>query len=324
MIRLGQDRWPLWFMVPDELRYQETRQWLFSQYDTFINRRLTSHRMPIALYYKALLSEYSPDMKKVLGQKEILHFYNDYPQRESLLIWYRLYEEFPQSSESLEARWRIAKDWAGQGKFEQADKLLVQAQDMVAERLEVFKEEQQPQSDAVFGLFRSPADSIITASKLTELQRRVNQLRLLIGPDNRTDEPGSAGRLARFVMLNPHAFEYKQHLDGLLEQMGDKDLLRDNILLAQAKLVADEQGRVERLRQLHKDFHQTDGGMQALYELGLLKIGFWRQQDESDSERKKKYLAEARKTLMDFIELYPSSFCAEQVRKNLADLPGVE
>ncbi len=323
VIRLGQGRWPRWLMVPDELKFQEKRLWLFEQYDTFINRRLTSHRMPIALYYKALLSEYRPDTK-ALGQKEVLHFYNDYPHRESLLIWYRLYDDFPQSSESLEARWRIAKDWAGQGKFEQADKLLVRAQEMVAERLKRLKEEQQTQSGAVFGLFCSPADSVMTASKLTELQRRVNQLRMLIGPHNRTDETESVERLARFVMLNPHAFEYQQYLDGLLEQMGDKDRLRDNVLLARAKLVADEHGRAESLYRLHKDFQETDGGMQALYELGLLKISLWRQQDESNSEQKKQFLVEARKTLTDFIELYPSSFCAEQVKKNLADLPGVE
>lgn len=323
VICLGQDHWPLWFIVPDELKYQEKRQWLFEQYDTFINRRMTSHRMPIALYYKALLSDYSPDTK-VLGQKEILHFYNDYPRRESLVIWYRLYEEFAQSSESLEARWRIAKDWSGQGRFGQADKLLVRAQEMVAERLKKLKEQQQTESGTVFGLFHSPADSVMTMSKLTELQRRVNQLRLLIGPHNRTDEAGSVERLAQFVMLNPRAFEYQQYLDGLLEQMGDKDPLRDNVLLAQAKLEADEQGRAETLRQLHKDFQETDGGMQALYELGLLKISFWRQQDESNMEQKKKLLAEARKTLSDFIAIYPSSFCAEQVRKNLTDLPGVE
>ena len=323
VIRLGQDRWPRWFIVPDELKYQDKRKRLFEQYDTFINRRLTSPRMPIAIYYKALLGEYSPDTK-VLGQKEILRFYNDYPHRESLLIWYRLYGDFPQSSESLEARWRIAKDWAGQGKFEQADELLVRAREMVSERLKRLKEEQQTQSDAVFGLFRSPADSVMTASKLTELQRRVNQLRMLIGTHNRTDETESVERLSRFVMLNPHSFEYEQHLDGLLEQVGDNDPLRDNVLLAQAKLVVDEQNRADILKQLHKDFKETDGGMQALYELGLLKISFWRQQDESDSEQKKQLLADARQTLADFIELYPSSFCAEQVNKNLADLPGVE
>lgn len=64
--------------------------------------------------------------------------------------------------------------------------------------------------------------------------------------------------------------------------------------------------------------------MQSLYELGLLKIHFWRQQDESNPEKKKQLLADARATLTSFLSLYPESFCADQVKKNLADLPTVE
>jgi hypothetical protein len=122
-------------------------------------------------------------------------------------------------------------------------------------------------------------------------------------------------------MLNPHAPDYAQHLDGLLEQTEDGDRLRDNILLAQAKLVDDEQLRAEKLSEIHKEYSKADGGGMALYELGLLKISFWRQRDESDTEQKKKYLEEARSTLTDFISSYPNHFCAEQVNKNLENLP---
>ena len=318
-IGLSYDRWPSWFIVPQELNYQTKKQWLFEQYDLFISRRFKSHRMPIALYYKALLSEYSPDVK-MLRQREVLHFYSDYPYERSREIWYRLYSKFGKSPESLEARWRIAKHWAGQGEFELADKLLAEAQDMVGEQLKLFQE-QQTQSDTFFRLFHPPANSAMTEFKLTELQRRLNQLRTLIGAENQTDEPGSTQRLARFVMLNPHVSDYAQQLDGLLEQMGADDALYDNILLAQAKLVADEQLRAERLSELHKEFPEADGGMQALYELGLLKISLWRQQDESNLELKKKYLAQARATLESFVSLYPDSFCTEQVKKNLDGLP---
>ncbi|MHC4172776.1 MAG: hypothetical protein ACYST5_07530 [Planctomycetota bacterium] len=107
-IGLSYDRWPSWFIVPQELNYQMKRQWLFEQYDSFISRRLKSHRMPIALYYKALLSEYSPDVK-MLRQREVLHFYSDYPYERSREIWYRLYSKFGKSPESLEARWRIVQ-----------------------------------------------------------------------------------------------------------------------------------------------------------------------------------------------------------------------
>ncbi len=319
-IQLSQDRWPSWFVVPEELKYQAARQRLIEQYDLFINRRQKSWRMPIALYYKALLSEYSPDIN-VLGQKEILHFYSDYPHERSREIWYRLYREFGNSPESLEARWRIAKHWAVQGRFEQAEERLAEAQVMVAERLKELGKE-QTQNETFFSPFRPPADSAITVFKLTELQRKLNQLRSLISEENRTVETESIRRLAQFVMLNPHSSDYAVRLEELREKTKDGDPLRDNILLAQTKLIADEQLRAEKLSQLHEKFEDTDGGMQALYELALLKIHLWRQRsEESNPEQKKKYLADARLTLMSFIERYPNSFCAEQAKKNLDDLP---
>jgi len=313
------DRWPRWFIVPKQLQYQAKRQLLFEQYDLFISRRFKSHRMPIALYYKALLSEYSPDIN-ILGQKEILHFYSDYPYERSREIWWSLYADFGYSAESLEARWRIARHWAGQGKFEQADALLGEAQDKLGKRLKLFEKE-QTRGDTFFSPFRPPADSAMTKSKLEELQRRLNQLRNLIGNENRTDMPTSAKRLATFVTLNPHASDYAWHLEELLTQIGKDDPLRDNILLAQTKFVADEQLRAEKLAQLHKEFQKTDGGMQALYELARLKIGLYH---ESNKEQKDRYLRETRATLTSFISLYPDSVFTEQVKKILDDLPTVE
>jgi len=317
-IKLSYDRWPSWFIVPKELEYQAKRQWLFEQYDLFISKRSNSRRMPIALYCKALLSEYSPDIN-VLGQKEILSFYSDYPYERSREIWWRLYWDFGNSPESVEARWRIAKHWASRGMFEQANELLVQAETMLTAERSKLLEKEQTSNESLFGLFSLPADSVMTIPKLNELQRRLNHLRLLIGPENRTGEEGAIERLAEFVMLNPHVSDYSQRLDGLLEQIEDNDRLRDNLLLAKVKLLPDEQLRAEKLSELHKEFARTDGGMLALYELGLLKIGLY--QGKSDSEQKKKYLADARATLEHFLNLYPASFCAEQVKKNLDGLP---
>ena len=321
-VQLSYDRWPSWFIVPEELNFPAKKLKLIGEYDTFISRRSQSHRMPIALYYKALLSEYRPDYS-ILGPKEILRFYNDYPHRDSLPIWHRLYEQFPESSESLEARWRIARDWAGRGEFKQAEKLLLEAKDKLGERLKLLEKEQTP-SETLFSPFHPLADSAMTAFKMTELQRKVNELLKLISSENRTKEPDTEKRLARFVMLNPHSPDYSWHLDEMLKQTGDKDPLRDNLLLAKTKLVADEQLRAEQLTQLHRDFQNTDGGMEALYELGLLKRRQWSQQDDSNLEQKKKYLGEARATLTSFISLYPKSFYAEQVQKILDDLPTVE
>jgi hypothetical protein len=320
---LSNGSWPWWFAVPEELDYQAKKESLLNQYNLFIAKRPNSRRMAIALYYKALLSEYSPDVN-LLGQKEKLQFYSDYPFDQPQDIWEWLYTEFDNNPESLEARWRLAKHRAGDKEFKQADDLLAKAQTMLeAERSKLLEAEQAP-SGGLFSLFRPPADSAMTVPKLNELQRRLNQLRVLISSENRTDEPGSIERLAKFVMLNPHAPDYAQHLVGLFEQTEDGDRLRDNILLAQAKLVADEQLRAEKLSELHKQYDQTDGGMLALYELGLLKISLWRQKDESDSELKKEYLNEARATLTSFVGSYPNSFYAEQVKKNLDGLPTAE
>jgi len=320
-IQLSYDRWPSWFVVPDELNYQDKRIWLLRQYDSFISKRPNSRRMPIALYFKALLTEYRPDVKALDEQEELLRFYSDYPSREALVTWHRLYDHYPDSSESIEARWRIARDWAGRQRFEQAQRLLDEALRLLGERLAEL-ESDRISKEAVFGLFRPPAETVMTGSKLTELQGRLNRLHSLIGPENRTGRPEDAERLARFVRLNPHALDYASRLDGLLEQSEPQDRLRDNLLLAQAKIIPDIQVRSERLGEVHESFASTDGGMMALYELGRLKIRLY--QDASDDQRKKQYLAEARATFARFLELYPSSYWASQVKAVLASLPAAE
>jgi len=318
---LDYDSWPWWFIGPDELNYQDKREELLREYDKFIGTRPESRRMPIALYYEAILQEYSPDIKH-LEQTEELRFYSDYPHERARGIWHRLYRDFSQSPESLEARWRIAKHWAGLGRFSRADSLLVEAEIMLDELLPGF-EKNGPTNDNLFSPFRPPARSAMTEFKLKELQGRLNQLRSLISSQNHIDEPDSEKRLAKFVMLNPHSSQFVWELAELLRQMGEKDALRDNVLLAQTMLIADEQLRAEKLAELHEKYLNTDGGMVALYEFGLLKKSLWSQQ-ETNSEQKTKLLGEARDVLTKFISLYPDSIYAEQVEKILSGLPKVE
>ena len=317
--QLVHDRWPTWFVIPQELRYQEKREWLLEQYDLFINRRPKSKRMPIALYYKALLTEYSPDYR-LLDEKEILHFYSDYPFDRSRAVWFQLYTGFANSPESLEARWRIAMQWAGQARFDEAQAIIAEDSNLLETRLKLLAGD-QPAEDSIFGLFRPPLDSAMTVSKLMELQRKLSQLRTLISSDNYTAKPDSVKRLARFVTLNQNSPDYAGQLDELLSEMGKNDPLRDNVLLAQIKLIPDEQLLAEKLAEMHTQHYRTDGGMQALYELSLLRIHFWQQQDPANIEQKKKSLADARATLTEFLRMYPNSFPAEQVKKNLASLP---
>jgi hypothetical protein len=317
--QLVHDRWPTWFVVPPELRYQEKREWLLEQYDLFINRRPKSKRMPIALYYKALLTEYSPDYR-MLDEKETLHFYSDYPFDRSRAVWFQLYTGFTNSPESLEARWRIAMQWAGQARFDEAQAIIAEASKLLETRLKLLAGD-QPTEDSISSLFRPPLDSAMTVSKLMELQRKFSQLRALISTNNYNAKPDSVKRLARFVMLNPNSPDYANQLDELLSEMSKNDPLRDNVLLAQIKLIPDEQLLAEKLAELYSQHYSTDGGMQALYELSLLKIHFWQQQDPANAEQKRKSLADARATLTEFLRMYPNSFPAEQVKKNLASLP---
>ncbi|MHC4125953.1 MAG: tetratricopeptide repeat protein, partial [Planctomycetota bacterium] len=321
-IQLSQGRWPSWFMVPKELDFEAKRRWLAERYELFIRRRPKSNRMPIALYYKAILNEYRPDIN-VLGQKEILHFYSDYPHESAREIWYRLYRDFGDSPESLEGRIRIARHWAGQGRFSKAGELVDEAQAMVTVRLKLLRQETTVDEN-LFGLFRSPAASAITEFELEEIQRKLDQLQILISGENHTEAASTGKRLAKFVMLNPHSGAFAFELNELLGQMEQIDPLRDNVLLAQIKLVADEQLRAEKLGELYAKFPNTDGGIEAMYELGLLEIYLWRQQGDLNPEQKKKYLSKTRATLARFIELYPESIFAEQVKKNLEGLPGVE
>jgi len=318
--KLALQRWPKWFMVSPELRFEEKKNWLFEQYNKFVSRRSGSHRTPIALYYKAILSEYSPDLNLIVEQEK-LHFYSDYPHDRSSNIWWTLFINFGDSAESIEARWRIARIWAGQGRFDEADKLAAEAQLMVKARLAEPKKPREP-AGAFSGLFRPPPDSVMTTVKLEDLLRRLNHLRLLISTTNRTENAKSQGRLARFVMLNPYTPEYDRRLEELLEQTDQNDPLRDNILLAQAKRIPDELRRADRFAQLHKQYQNTDGGMQSLYELARLRICLY--QNQQDSQQKRQYLAEARATLTSFLTLYPESFCADQVRSILRELPEVD
>ncbi len=321
-IQLGYGRWPSWFILPDELDFRTKKEWLMEQYDLFINGGFTGHRMPIALYYRALLSEYTVDTGLV-AQKEILHFYSDYPYQESLPIWYQLYEQFGSSSESLEARFRIAMRLAGQGKFERAEQLIKEAEDITKAKREQM-DESGGGADSLFTAFSKPATTVITTYKLTELARKLEQLKDLISSQNRTDEPGSRARLAEFALLNPHSRDYPEQLEKLNAQIKSEEPLQDNILLAKIMLIEDPQLRAEKLKELWEKYKETDGGIRALYELAILKVQLSKQQPTDRSEEKARHLTEARETLEAFVKLYPDSIFTEQAQSILNNLPSRE
>jgi len=112
--------------------------------------------------------------------------------------------------------------------------------------------------------------------KLTEIHIKLQKLEELIGGMNHTNDEESKRRLARFVRLNPYRLEYVEKLDESLGQMMNDDKLRDNILLAKVRLINDTQLKAERLKELCDKFADSDGGIQALYESGMIKVRIWR------------------------------------------------
>jgi hypothetical protein len=322
--QLRYDRWPTWWgRVPDELKYEAKRQWLLSKYGLFIDKRPNSPRMPTALYYQAMLSEYRPDIR-LFGEKEILRFYSDYPHRGVLPIWYKLNEQFGQSPEALEARWRIAMHWSSQGKFDKAAEICESALKKLKERFDSM-EENQGSDDTILTVFSRPAYTVMSSYKLTELAVRLEKLTSLIGDTNHTDKDDSKLNLAKFVILNPHDMDYSTELDQLLAQIPkaqakDKSPLRDNILLAKAMLTDDDSEKAKLLQDIIKKFSGSDGGTLALYELGMLKIHFAKDHAVSDDE-KKQFLTEARDALQQFCKVRSESFIANEAKKLLDRLP---
>ena len=333
--QLANDRWPFWLHEPDELNFGDKRRWLLGQYEQFIKypkhwwmpsaiteklgkQRAISKRMPAALYYNALLSETMPDLSLFM-EKETLHFYNDYPHWQCSPIWYKLYEQFPQSGESLEARLRLVPHIVAREKFQLAGDLLEETRQMAAAKLKELEQEQaQTASIAVFSSFAPPPSSAMTVFKLTELLRRVDELAGLISSENYTSDAGTRSRLARFIMLNPHSLDYPAQLEALLVQTDEKDPLRDNLLLAKIRLTKDLQLQGEQLKALYEKYKDRDAGIAALYELAMLRVRF---AQELAGDQQKKQQAEARDTLEYFIAEYPKSNFAANAKIVLNSLP---
>jgi hypothetical protein len=296
-VSLARDnRWPEGLIVSEELQYEDKRKWLNEQYDRFIHpsqprwmptaiyrrimeRRSRSQRMPIALYYKAILNEYTPDLRR-LGQDETLHFSSDHPQKPAARLWLHLCSDsrYNHSPESAEARWRAANLLVSPKGLEKARAILLEADTLIQERLAQQPKRGSAPSDGLFSAFRRPPDTVMTPMKLRELQGRIYELQTLIGDENLTGGEDALARLAEFVMLNPYSLDYEPQLDVLLRRVGEKDGLRDNLLLAKAKLIADDQHRAQRLSELSRQYQNTDGGMQALYELTRLHIRLYQRE----------------------------------------------
>jgi len=108
----------------------------------------------------------------------------------------------------------------------------------------------------------------------------------------------------------------------LLASMPADDPLRDNVLTARARLIQDLQVRSAALREIWEKYPEQDGGIQALYELGAIRLQQWK--ESKQGEAKGELLAEARSLLNRVIQNYPQSPFAELAGRLLAPLANLD
>ncbi|RKY11782.1 MAG: hypothetical protein DRP52_05460 [Planctomycetota bacterium] len=317
------NRWPGWFQheMPDRLNYRIRRAALRADYRKFASHwDSNAQRMPTVIYFRAVLSEVQPDVSDIVDQ-EMLRFYSDYPFADNILNWRDLFDRFPDSPESLEARWRIATDEAGKGHFDIADEYCQTAQVMIDKVLDELSASGPDESGSIFAAFKQPSLTIMTPFKLGDLQIRFRKLQSLIGKENRGDSNAAEKRLAAFLRLNPYdERHYAVGLDGLLEGMSQTDGLRDNLLLARAMRAEDIHRRLQLLEELTKQYPQGDAGIQAQYEVGTAKIKLWKNPGGSEEE-KKQLLIDSHTILSEFIEKHPECPFSKQAAAMLRTLP---
>ena len=143
---------------------------------------------------------------------------------------------------------------------------------------------------------------------------------MLIGPENRGADEASRRRMSQFVMLNPCRRDYPDQIDDLLSKSADDDPLLDNLLLARAMAISDPAKRAEALTALHQEHPKTDGGIRAQYELGVLRVGLWKDK-QAPEEQRTANLRQARAILSGFVSAWPDSLFAAPARELLNSLP---
>ncbi len=313
--------WPLWFMEnadKDFYDFKRKRNARIDQLNYFINNHPGSKRMPIALYYKAILREYLPN-PKALRRNEELKFYSDYPRPEVFPDWVRLYRDYPQSPESLEARWRIAVNLCRKGDFQTALSLCREAVNLS----EKVKERLSEQSSNDTDIFIPPAETAIAERELEDILFRTRYLMELIENNNKPNDQAYKLRFASFLGLNPYKIEYSEKLKILLDQCGEQCPMRDNLKLAVIRAKPDNAEKKKQLEDFISQHPKADCRPEAMYELALCCIQI-RRELEQDSPERAEYLNQARQILERITQQYPESVFNGQAQSSLNGLPREE
>lgn len=319
--RLAYNQWPEWFVrkMPPVFGYQQKRRALLTRCRQFMERWPESRRMPIALYFTAMLNEIQPDVR-YLAQTETLRFVSDYPQRDSLVIWQELFERFSGRPEALEARWRLAFHSAAEGRFERAVQLCQVTAALIAEQLKKIETAPAPNKETIWAAFSAPTDTVMTELKLRDLSIRTQKLQSLLQPEHRAN-PEAERRLATFVGLNPYAVDYALRLAALAAEIPPTDPLWDNVRLAQLLLISDLSSRAAGLEKfLQQTSPAADALLEARYELILCYLELWKQTQQQGQARNE--LLETLRSLLDqFLQQYGGSMYTANVLQIRHTLP---
>ncbi|AQQ70831.1 hypothetical protein SMSP2_01193 [Limihaloglobus sulfuriphilus] len=307
------DHWPQWFseIMPPEFNYQAARDRMDSDLDFFINKHKKSWRIPQVLYHKAMLAEMEPSLK-ILEMHEILEFDSSHANTEVIPIWGRLYRDFPESPESIEARCRIAYNLAAHKSLDSACELAQKALEMIKEHIKNLKDKPAELSGEIFLPIKKTA---ITDLKANDLQFRLEYLLNLIS-SNRSDDPAENATISEFISLNPNDIMYEKKLKSILAGLAEKNPLRDNVELAIILEIQDPYAQQEELEKFISENSGADSFIKARYKLARLKLDISRS-IEDDEERATQLRRQALDVFKDIQKQSPDNIYNESIERIL-------
>ena len=315
MLSLG--TWPFWFIEncdSDFYDYERKRSSVIEQYDFFVAKHKKNHRVASALYYKAILNEYQPDIPAI-RELEQLKFYCTYPRPEVYPDWIKLYKQYPDSVESIEARWRIAVNLAGKQKFNTAASLCREILSMAEEKTKIVY---SSQSDEV-AVFRKPAETVITPMDLNGILFKTKYLLHFLSGNYLEVQPDL---LASFLKLDKRSLDYFKRLQDINSKTPNESPLKDNLELEIIKKQYYGLSIIENLTKFANKYKGSDGELEAEYLLGKNYTKLWI--DEQDPAKKLEYLNSGRAILKDLVERHKDSLFFADAAKILSDLPKEE
>ncbi len=319
---------PLSLADREAITCYRTRVIAIESIDRFIAMHPDDPKIANALYYKAMLIDMKVDIK-ALQQDDMLRFYFDIPSPEAQPIWQEILDKYPQHPSAIVARYRLARILAARRPqnitdpffFDKARNLLDQASKQCSLLL---KKQQAPKTGNAFwanltkSVFTAPA-TLLSNRQLWQLQMKIYYLKNLIGPQNRTGHRRQDERLADFVALNPHAIDYETQLNKLMVNAPKPDPLQDNIELAQTLLITNLDNKIMQLKELIKQFPNSDSTPQM--RLALAKALLEQRKQTSHLADQQLLLNQATIQLQNIITQLPDTVIALAAQKLLQQNP---